>query len=184
MITSFVDMEATQVLPQQPNQNIQAIVRLILLFLKTCFTKETIVEVNQSVSKCLRNDDKLSDDDLFTAKKNPKFLLFYMHIVLNDKNLFHSKKDNAYKNVKEIIWGIDIEFWEISLSLFLSSQKKEPDSKVWTIEEKKVWRHVLLFISEQLGAIHGSTHCFMLRDQERRAELSPLLHQLGLKNIV
>lgn len=184
MITSFVNMEATQVPPQQPNPNIQATLSTILRFLKTCFTKEKIVEVNQSVSKCLRNDHRLSTDDLFIAKKNPDFILLYMHIVLNDKNLFRSKKDHAYKNVKSIIWEIDIEIWEISLNLFLLSQKKEPDSKVWTVEEEKVWRHVLFFISEQLGAIHGSTHCFMLRNQERRAELSPLLRQLGLKDIV
>ena len=154
-------MEATQVLPQQQFPNILAIVRLILLFLKK------------------KDKPKVS--------KNVEDLLNFMRTVILDKNPVCSKRgdDTPFKSLKVIFLDgkIKIEEWETILLGFLNDTPRE-QGLPWTEEEKEVWRLVLFFVSEQVGcpSIIGKGYHFMLEDQERRAQLSPLILQLGLKS--
>ena len=162
MITSFVDMEATQVLPQQPKQNIRENVSVILLFLK----KRDKPEVSQNV----------------------KDLLNFMRIVILDKNQVCSKRgdDTLFKSLKRIFLEgkLKIEEWETILLKFLNDTPRE-QGLPWTEEEKEVWKLVLFFVSEQVGcpSIIGEGYHFMLENQERRDQLSPLIRQLGLKKM-
>lgn len=169
MIISFVDMEAKPILQQQ-NPNILAIVRLILLFLKTFFTKEKKSETETALS------DKKSPNT------NPVFLLYFMYIALLDKNLARSKQVPTFSKLKSImLYGQPkIEDWETILLRFLNDTPRE-QGLPWTEEEKEVWKLFLFFVSEQFGNHSPTGYHFMLENQERRAQLSPLILQLGLK---
>jgi hypothetical protein len=156
-------MEAIQDPLQKQNQNNHEIVRLILLFLKK------------------KDKPKVS--------KNVEDLLNFMRIVILDKNPVCSKRgdDTPFKSLmslKRIFLDgkIKIEEWETILLGFLNDTPRE-QGLPWTEEEKEVWRLVLFFVSEQVGcpSIIGKGYHFMLEDQERRAQLSPLILQLGLK---
>ena len=172
MITSFVDMEATQVPPQQPNPNIQAIVRLILLFLKTFFTKSKKSEIETALS------------NKGFPRNSPMFLLYFMYIALLDKNRARSKTDSTFSKLKSLLLDrqTKIEVWETILLTFLNENPRSQGFP-WTDEEKEVWKLILFFMSEQFGfpSITGRGFNFMLENQERKAQLSPLILQLGLK---
>ena len=172
MITSFVNMEAKPIPQQQQNPNIHAIVRLILLFLKTFFTKSKKSEIETALSK----------KDL--PRNSPMFLLYFMYIALLDKNRVRSKIDNTFDRLKRLLlYGqTNIEQWETILLTFLNHTPREQDLP-WTDEEKEVWILVLFFMSEQFGRPYptGKGHLSLLENQERRAQLSPLIRQLGLK---
>ena len=170
MITSFVDMEATQVPPQQPNPNIQATVRSIL-----CFLQKT------SKTTHISNIKKNLEDETF-RRDDPMFLLYFIYIALLDKNLVRSKKENIFaKLITRLVYGgFPIEHWEIILLNFLEKTPRE-SAFPWTDEEKEVWKLVLFFLSEQFGKNSCEKFCFMLCDKTRRMELSPRIHKLGLK---
>ena len=152
-------MEATQDLTQ--NQTNLEIVRLIL--------------------------DFLTKRDKPNVSKNVEDLLNFMRIVILDKNQVCSKRgdDTPFKSLKRIFLDgkIKIEEWETILLRFLNDTPRE-QGLPWTEEEKEVWRLVLFFVSEQVGcpSIIGKGYHFMLEDQERRAQLSPFILQLGLKS--
>jgi hypothetical protein len=157
-------MEATQVLSQQQNEKNRESVILILGFLK--------------------NKDKPK------ASKNVEDLLNFMRIVILDKNKVCSKRgdDTPFKSLmslKRIFLDgkTKIEEWETILLGFLNDTPRE-QGLPWTEEEKEVWRLVLFFVSEQVGCLSttGKEYHFMLESQERRAQLSPLILQLGLKS--
>lgn len=171
MITSFVDMEAKQV-PQQPNPNIPAIVRLILLFLKTFFTKSKKSEIETDLS------------NKSFPRNSPMFLLYFMYIALLDKNLARSKRVPTFHALKSLfLYGeTKIEQWETILLTFLNENPRS-EGFPWTDGEKHVWILVLFFMSEQFGSpcITGRGFNFMLENQTRRDQLSPLICQLGLK---
>lgn len=165
-------MEATQVPPQQPNPKIQAIVKSIILFFKIIFTNEKKSEIGTNLA-----------DNSF-SRNSPMFLLYFIYIALLDKNLTRSKKDHTYKNLKSLfLYGqTKIEDWETILVRFLNENPRSQGFP-WTDEEKEVWKLVLFFTSEQFGStsITGCRFYFMLENQERKAQLSPIICQLGLK---
>ena len=169
LITLFVIMEAKPV-PQQQNPNILEIVRLILLFLKTVFTESKKTEIKTALSY-----NSFPQDD-------PMFLLYFMYIVLLDKNLARSKKDKTFDSLKSLLLyrQTNIEQWETILLTFLNQTPRKSDFP-WTDEENDVWKLILFFISEQFGKIICKEHHFMFLDETRRAQLSPLIRQLGLK---
>ena len=127
MITSFVDMEA-KTIPQQQNPNILAIVRLILLFLNTLFTKKKKSEVKIEMKH--------------SHTMNPLFLIYFMYITLLNMRIPSSDK------IRETIAQISIEEWEKILLKFLNDTPREKDLP-WTEEEKEVWVLILYFISYQ-----------------------------------
>ena len=171
LITSFVDMEA-QVPPQQPNPNSPAIVRLILLFLKSLFTKSKKSEIETALS------------NKGFPRNSPMFLLYFIYIALLDKNRARSKRDNTFDSLKSLLlYGqTKIEQWEIILLTFLNENPRSQGFP-WTDKEKEVWILVLFFMSDKFGSpsIPGCGFKFMLENQERKAQLSPLICQLGLK---
>jgi len=147
-------------------------INVVISFLKTVFTKEKKSEV-----EIIIENNK-------SPKTNPVFLLYFMYIAVLNKNLCRSKKKNVFKKLITImVYGeTKIEVWETILLTFLNDTPREQGFP-WTEEEKEVWRFLLFFVSEQFGgrSITEKEYHFMLENQERRAELSPCIHQLGLK---
>ena len=129
MITSFVDMEAKPI-PQQQNPNILAIVRLILLFLKTVFTEEKKSKVKSEMKD--------------SPTMNPLFLLYFMYITLLNMRIPYSNEDKIRGKISQI----SIEEWEKILLEFLNDTPREQGFP-WTEDEKKVWILILYFISYQ-----------------------------------
>lgn len=156
MIISFVDMEAKPILQQQ-NPNILAIVRLILLFLKTFFTKEKKSETETALS------DKKSPNT------NPVFLLYFMYIALLDKNLARSKQVPTFSKLKSImLYGQPkIEDWETILLRFLNDTPRE-QGLPWTEEEKEVWKLFLFLFLNNLEIIlqQDIISCWRIKNAE------------------
>jgi hypothetical protein len=140
--------------------------------LKTVFTEEKKSEV-----KIVLEDEK-------SPKTNLVFLLYFIYIALLDKNLARSKKVPTFSKLNSIILlgQTKIEVWETILLTFLNETPRE-QGLPWTEEEKEVWKLFLLFVSKQFGSpsTTGKGYHFRLGNQERRAQLSPLILQLGLK---
>jgi hypothetical protein len=158
-------------------------INVVISFLNTLFTKEKKSETETALS------DKKSPET------NPVFLLYFMYIALLDKNLARSKKVPTFNKLKSImLYGeTKIEVWETILLTFLNETPRVQGFP-WTEEEKDVWKLVLFFVSEQFGGSEqfgvseqfGSSciekYYFRFNDEKRRAQLSPLIHQLGLKS--
>ena len=165
-------MEAQVPPPQQPNPNILVILKAILFFFKTVFTKSKKSEIETAFS------------NKSFSRNSPMFLLYFMYIALLDKNLVRSKTVSIFSNLKSLLlYGqTKIEQWENILLEFLNETPKV-EGLPWTDEEKEVWKLVLFFMSDQFGSssITGRGFNFMLENQERRDKLSPLIRQLGLK---
>ncbi len=145
----------------------------VISFLKTVFTNDK----KSDIKTALLNESLPPND--------PMFLLYFMYIALLDKNLARSKRVPTFSKLKSIMRydkQTKIENWEIILLKFLEDTPMSKDFH-WTDEEKEVWKLVLFFMSEQFGSpsITGKGYCFMLENQERREQLSPLILQLGLK---
>ncbi len=158
MITLFVNMEATQVPPQQPNPNIQEIVRSILLFLNTVFTKEKKFEIKKEFYD--------------SHKRNPMFLLYFMYITLLNMTIPSSDR------IREKIAQISIEEWERILREFLDNTSRISDLP-WTEEEKEVWVLILYFISYQERKYKH--RCFQIQDNGHCGTQYSQLFILGLK---
>ena len=113
-------------------------------------------------------------------------LLKFIHIILFDRNLLHSKKDKTFDSLKNLFCNsrMKIEQWEIILRKFLDDTPRE-QGLPWTRIEKEVWVLVLFFTSEEIGSYSPTTneYYFMLENKERRDQLSPLIRQLGLKKM-
>ena len=137
-------------------------IKIVISFLKSVFKKREKHKVN----------------------KNLEDLLNFIYIALLDKNLVRSKRDNTFKNLKSLLlYGqTKIEQWETILLTFLNHTPRK-QGLPWTDEEKEVWILVLFFVSEQFGcpSSTGKGHLFLLENQKRRAQLSPLIIKLGLK---
>ncbi len=145
-------------------------INVVISFLKTVFTKEKRLYVKKIL------------DVGESPKTDPVFLLYFMYIAVLDKNLARSKRHNIFRKLITIIlYGeTKIEVWETILLAFLNKTPRE-QGLPWTEEEKEVWKLFLFFVSEQFGNHSPTGYHFMLENQERRAQLSPLILQLGLK---
>ena len=134
-------------------------------------------------SKQSEIETALSNKDF--PRNSPMFLLYFMYIALLDKNRARSKKEKTFDHLKSrLVYGeTNIEVWETILLTFLNHTPRKQDLP-WTDKEKEVWILVLFFMSEQFGCHYltgKGRPLFLLDNQERRAQLSPLIRQLGLK---